>query len=50
VGIHLPRAIRDARKPLYPAMESAKKERKQVRFVGRNLYINNVLHIPGSSD
>jgi hypothetical protein len=49
VGIHLPRAIREARKPLYPVMESDKKDRKQVRFVGKNIYINNVLHISESS-
>ncbi|XP_060562988.1 uncharacterized protein LOC132722497 [Ruditapes philippinarum] len=46
IGIQLPKAIRDARKPLYDVMENAKKAGKTVRFVGKNLFINGKLYKP----
>ena len=36
VGAQLPKGIRDARKPLYPAIKKAKDEGKNVKFVGKN--------------
>ena len=35
IGAQLPKEIRDARKPLYPAMKKAKSEGKSVKFVGK---------------
>lgn len=40
IGAQLPKAIRDARKPLYPAMKKAKNEGKNVKFVGKTLFID----------
>lgn len=40
VGAQLPKEIRDARKPLYPIMKKAKDEGKNVKFVGKKLFIN----------
>ena len=37
VGAQLPKSIRDARKPLYPAMKKAKDDGKNVKFVGKKL-------------
>ena len=45
VGAQLPKDIRDARKPLYPAMKKAKDEGKDVKFVGKKLYIEGVEHV-----
>ena len=39
ISAQLPKQLRDARKPLYPAMKRAKEEGKNVRFVGNKLYI-----------
>ena len=39
IGAQLPKIIRDARKPLYPAMNKAKTEGKNVKFVGTKLFI-----------
>ena len=36
VGAQIPKDIRDARKPLYPAMKKAKDEGKNVKFMGKN--------------
>ena len=36
VGLQIPKEIRDARKPLYPAMKQAKDAGKNVRFVGKS--------------
>ena len=44
VGAQLPKDIRDARKLLYPAMKKAKDEGKDVKFVGKKLYINGAEH------
>jgi hypothetical protein len=46
IRIQLPKAIRDARKPLYDVMDNAKKAGKTVRFVGKNLFINGKLYKP----
>lgn len=40
VGAQLPKDIRDARKPLYSVMKKAKDEGKNVKFVGKKLFIN----------
>lgn len=40
VGAQLPKEIRDARKPLYSVMKKAKDEGKNVKFVGKKLFIN----------
>ena len=40
VGAQIPKDIRDARKPLYPAMKKAKDEGKSVKFMGKKLYID----------
>jgi hypothetical protein len=40
VGAQLPKRIREARKPLYPAMNDAKKANKAVKFVGSKLFID----------
>ena len=40
VGAQIPKEIRDARKPLYPAMKQAKDAGKNVRFVGKKLLID----------
>jgi archaellum component FlaC len=48
IGIQLPRAVRDARRPLYPKMEEAKKAGKSVKFIGTKLFINNVEYKPSS--
>ena len=40
VGAQIPKDIRDARKPLYPAMKKAKDEGKSVKFMGKKLFIN----------
>ena len=39
VGAQLPKAVRDARKPLYLAIKKAKNEGKNVKFVGKKLFI-----------
>ena len=46
VGPQIPKEIREARKPLYPAMRAAKDKGQNVRFVGKNLFINNVKYTP----
>ncbi|XP_053381867.1 uncharacterized protein LOC128549312 [Mercenaria mercenaria] len=33
IGVQLPRDVREARKPLYPAMKTAKDSEKSVKFV-----------------
>lgn len=48
IGIQLPRSVRDARKPLYEPMRTAKQEGKRVKFVGKKLYINDVLYKPNN--
>ena len=40
VGAQIPKEIRDARKPLYPAMKQAKDAGKNVKFVGKKLLID----------
>ena len=44
VGAQLPKSLRDARKPLYPAMKEAKDAGKEVKFVGSKLFINGAEH------
>lgn len=39
IGAQLPKEIRDARKPLYPVMKKAKQDGKNVKFVGKKLFI-----------
>ena len=46
VGAQLPKNLRDARKPLYPAMKEAKDAGKDVKFVGSKLFIDGVEHTP----
>ena len=48
VGAQLPKGIRDARKPLYPVMKKAKDEGKNVKFVGKKLFINGSEHKPAT--
>ena len=48
VGAQLPKGIRDARKPLYPIMKKAKDEGKDVKFIGKKLYINGAEHKPAT--
>lgn len=38
VGAQLPKDVREARKPLYPAMKKAKDEGKDVKFIGKKTY------------
>ena len=45
VGAQRPKDIRDARKPLYPAMKKAKDEGKELKFVGKKLFIGGVEHV-----
>jgi len=42
VGVQLPKAIREARKPLYEHVKKAREEGKKTKFVGKKLYINGV--------
>ena len=46
VGAQLPKSIRDAIKPLYPAMKKAKDDGKNVKFVGKKLYIDGTEYKP----
>ena len=46
VGAQLPKRLRDARKPLYPAMKEAKDAGKEVKFVGNKLFIDGVEYKP----
>ena len=48
IGVQLPRAVRDARRPLYPKMEVAKKAGKYVKFIGAKLSINNAEYKPSN--
>ena len=45
IGVQLPKDIRDARKPLYPAIKKAKADEKHVRFFGAKLCINGEEHL-----
>jgi hypothetical protein len=45
IGAQIPKAIRDARKPSYPAMKEAKKNGKTVKFIGAKLYIDGKEYI-----
>ena len=49
VGAQLPKDIRDARKPLYPAMKQAKGEGKDVKFVGKKLFIEGNEYVGAAS-
>lgn len=40
IGAQIPKGIRDARKPLYPAMKRAKDDGKRVKFIGKKLFID----------
>ena len=46
IGPQLPKDVRDARKPLYDAMRRAKDDRKEVKFVGKTLYIDGTPYKP----
>ncbi|XP_052816360.1 acetylcholinesterase-like [Mya arenaria] len=46
IGPQLPKDVRDARKPLYDAMRAAKDAGKEVKFVGKTLYINGRPYAP----
>ena len=46
VGVQLPKAIRDARKPLYAKMKEAKDGGSNVRFVGKKLFIDSNEFVP----
>ena len=46
VGIQLPKEWRDARKQLYPVMQSEKSKGNNVRFIGEKLFINGQLYKP----
>ena len=46
IGAQLPKQLREARKPLYPAMKKAKGAGKHVRFVGEKLFIDGEEYIP----
>ena len=53
IGAQIPKDIRDARKPLYPAMKQAKDSGQSVKFVGKKLFIDGVEHKqtePGQAD
>lgn len=50
VGAQLPRAVREARKPLYPKMEEAIKAGKQMKFINKTLFINNVEYKPENAE
>ena len=39
IGAQIPKDIRDARKPLYPAMKQAQDNGQRVKFVGKKLFI-----------
>ena len=39
IGAQLPKELRDARKPFYPAMNKAKTEGENVKFLGTKLFI-----------
>lgn len=45
IGAQLPKDIRNGRKPLYPAMKKAKDEGKNVKFIGKKLFIEGVEHV-----
>ena len=49
IGAQLPKSIRDARKSLYPAMEKAKDEGKNVKFVGKRCSLRVMSMYPRSS-
>ncbi|XP_060580229.1 uncharacterized protein LOC132737016 [Ruditapes philippinarum] len=46
VGAQLPRSVREARKPLYPVMKRARDEHKNVKFIGKKLFIEGEEYIP----
>lgn len=46
VGAQLPKGLRDARKPLYPAMKQAKDAGKRVKFVADRLFIDGAEYKP----
>jgi hypothetical protein len=46
IGIQLPKDTRESRKGLYPAMETAKAAGKEVKFIGKDLYINDRKYVP----
>lgn len=46
IGAHLPKDLRDARKPLYDAMKRAKDAGKEVKFVGKTLFIDGQRYRP----
>ena len=46
VGVQLPKDIRDARKPLYAKMKEAKDGGKNVRFIGKKLFIDGNEFVP----
>ena len=50
VGAQIPKDIRDARKPLYPAMKKAKDEGKSVKFMGKKLFINGSKYKTGTDE
>ena len=53
IGAQIPKDIRDARKPLYPAMKQGKDSGQSVKFVGKKLFIDGVEHKqtePGQAD
>ena len=50
VGINLHKTMRDTRRPLYEPMRAARQEGKRVKFVGKRLYINDILYIPNADN
>lgn len=49
IGVQIPKEIRDARKPLYPAMKKAKNDGKNVKFIGKRLFIGGEEYVPETS-
>ena len=50
IGVHLPKDIREGRKPLYDVMRQAKNADKEVKFVGKYLYIDGLLYKPANQE
>lgn len=49
IGPQVPKEIRDARRPLYPVMKSAKDAGKPVKFVGKKLFIEGREYHPAAA-